>query len=275
MNISTSFAATVLLSVSLNSMALAQSSASASISAITFQLIDLDLADGIAPSLSFISDIPYGESNGGWEIYDNHTGLLLNQEAKGAAPLGPFRVSRSYVDEPHMRSEVSAGISGAALADKSAWASASMLDRLGENTSIAWVRSGFVAFVLSPNTSVTFTADVSLLAEAGPVAGPGLWAAAIAGASMGMRGEHDSDWVSASLYHNAVFGEDRGAGREDSFSISRANTLHTSDSYVLNFQASASAYTTPAIPPPVPEPATYAMLLAGIGIVAMRRRFKH
>lgn len=114
----------VLVSGVVSAGALALSDGEAQISNVTFQLIDLDHADGIAPSLTFNTDVQ--GPTAGWEIYDEHSGSLTGDTRIGSAPLGPVSVAQSHVDEPHTRSDLSAGISGVALADKQLWARASM-----------------------------------------------------------------------------------------------------------------------------------------------------
>ena len=122
--------------------ATAQSSARAQISNIRFSLVDLDLYDGVTPALVFLPFVPPGASNGGWEIYDPHTNLLVNDEKVSSEPLGVMNASRTYVDEPHLRVALSSGVSGSTLADKVMWASGSMTDTVGENNSNSWIRSG-------------------------------------------------------------------------------------------------------------------------------------
>lgn len=273
MNLSRTLCAALLLAALACAPVFAQSSARAEISSIMFSLIDLDLTDGITPSLTFTSPVPFGESTAGWEIYDGHTGFLVNQEVRGTEPLGTLAVSRLRSDLPHTVSDLAASISGTTLADKALRTSASMLDRVGENTSTAWLRSGYVAFVLTPNTSVTLSADLLAMADAGGIAGPGLWATGYAAAYMGLAAQGDTDWSTARLEHNAVFGQDRGSGVAQTFSLTRANASNAEGAFVLGFQLQSTAYTSPIVAPPVPEPATYAMLLAGLGLLAARARF--
>jgi hypothetical protein len=200
-------------------------------------------------------------------------GYLVNEEVKGPEPLGVVSLSHVRDELPHTRSVLSTSITGTTLADKNLSVSASMIDRFGENTSAAWLRSGYVAFVLSPNTEVSFSADLSVHADAGSIAGPGLWATGYAGAYMGVTYQGDVNWTTARLQHLAVFGQNRGTGLQQTFSVSRSNTSGAAGDYVLGFVLQATAYTTPVVTPPVPEPATYAMLLAGLGLLAARARF--
>ena len=256
----------VLVSGVVSAGAQAQSDGEAQISNVTFQLIDLDPADGIAPSLTFNTDAQ--GPTAGWEIYDEHSGSLTGDTRIGSAPLGPVSVAQSHVDEPHTRSDLSAGISGVALADKQLWARASMRDTVGANASTAYVQSGNAWFVLSPQTRVTLSADLSVRTSAGPVAAPGLHAIGSAWAALGLYSSRDNVWQSAPLYHNAVFGEDRGPGWDATYSLSFSNSLASAGDYAFGLNVGATAYTSSVIPMPVPEPASLAMLIAGLGLVA-------
>jgi hypothetical protein len=254
----------------ISAAALAQSSAEARISNVTLQLIDLDLTDGIAPSLTFNTGI--NGTLAGWDIYDEHTGLLYSDSKTTSAPLGPVTAEQSIDNLPHTRSDVSAGISGINFTDKELWARASMSDTLGTNTTSAYVTSGNVWFVLSPNTQVIFSADLSVRSSAGPVAGPRLFAIANSSATMGLYSSRENVWQSTPLYHNAVFGQDRGPGWDRTYSLSFSNATASEGAYALGLNVGASAYTSAVIPAPVPEPASIAMLLAGLGVVAVRTR---
>ena len=252
--------------------ALAQSGAEARISNITLELTDLDLADGVTPSLSFYEQVP--GPTAGWGIYDEHTGALTGDTQTGNGPLGSASVTESRIDLPHTRSDLSAGIAGESLAGKYLWASASMVDTVGANTSNAYVQSGNVWFVLSPHTRVTLSAELSVRSSAGPSAGPGLYAIGYASAALGLYASRENVWQSTPLYHNAVYSEDRGPGWDATYSLSFSNASGDSADYAMGVNVSAMAYTSPVIPAPVPEPASIAMLLAGLGLITARTRIR-
>lgn len=116
MNQLTRLSAVIVSGVVSGGAALAQSSGNARIANVTFELVDLDLADATTPLLCFYSDLPGPAAV--WEIHDEHTGQLTADSNTGSAPLGPLAVSEVLGDEPHTRSALAAGISGATLADK-------------------------------------------------------------------------------------------------------------------------------------------------------------
>ncbi|MES2902221.1 MAG: PEP-CTERM sorting domain-containing protein [Pseudomonadota bacterium] len=248
----------------------AQSSAEAGISNIIIQLSDLDPADGIAPSLTYYN-FQFGPI-AGWEIYDEHARDLRGDTNTASTPLAPVSISHSRNELPHLRSELAAGIRGATLADTSLFASASTVDTIGANTSSAYLQSQNVWFALSPHTRVTLTADLSVRSSAGPIAGPGLHAVAYASAAMALFSWSENVSQTAQLYHNAVFGENRGPGWDRTYSVSVSNNSASGSDYVMGMSVNARTYTSTVIPAPVPEPASMLMLLAGLGILAIHRR---
>ncbi len=251
-------------------LARAQSSAEASISNITIQLIDLDLADGIAPAMT-LYDMQFGPI-AGWEINDQHSGMLRGDSNIGSVPLAPTAISHSEFDAPHLRAELAAAITGASLSSTRLQASASMSDSVGANSSTAYVQTQNVWFALTPHTRITLSADLAVRSSAGPVAGPGLYAVGYAAAVLGLHSSRDNVWQSAPLYHNAVFGQDRGPGWDANYSMSFSNTQAGSADYALSMNAVTLAYTSAVIPAPVPEPASLAMLMGGLLVVAGRVR---
>lgn len=227
-------------------------SASASIQQVSLQLIDLDPNDAIAPSITFSSEYDaatstYRLAEGGRVLSQSRTRGLGSTEVNG--PAGSASTSSS--------------------ADT--WSSIASLAGDPAGTPTAHANTAHIAwFTLSPATKAVFsltasggalhTGDASragatvhvfaILASLEPVQPPGTY---------------------FSLYRDVT-------GPDATFSFSGELNSPAGDPVFGTIEINTSAFATLYDPAsPVPEPSSYAMLLAGAAIVgaARRRRKRH
>lgn len=224
--------------------ALAQSaSASASLSGFTYQLIDLDAADGIAPQVSFFDEK--------YATRAEHSFYQPGHVQSGKQP-GSVAIDSGYA-------QASATIAAASSSVTAQYSSA-----LGYNQ--VWAQANReVRFTLSPNTGIMFSALANAAIEADtPITG---WASArISGwveQAIGLNsGIYFSDLLTRREgeldYNLSAFGYAGSAGGNGYVEFS-------SDLMLSHFNPTS----------PVPEPAGAAMLLAGLALVGgagLRRR---
>lgn len=212
------------------------SSGSASIHDFAFELIDLDLTDGITPALMFTSDIVNGT------VSANMNTVLGNpwDEQRSLA-----RYGTESIDKPqgHALVELSAG---GVRADARAWRGAFAADG----------SSGY-AFTLTPHTHVRFSAIAQLdVAHDNTTSPPDL-----AEAEAGLVGELFNFPGQRTVFDNYLVSNSPA-------SSSRAVGVHayTGDFAGTGYiRADARAFAIGVSP--IPEPAQWMMLLAGLAIV--------
>ncbi|MDQ1834490.1 PEP-CTERM sorting domain-containing protein [Massilia scottii] len=249
----------------------AATTARGTVSNIGFELIDLDLNDGITPSLNF-------NVTGGYYFEDPYTELKLADQRSGyndtqrqnETMSEPYQRSASYAPSASTALNASASVTGRLFGGLVMQAQASSAGGEAEATSLA--TSGHVHFILSPNTAVRITADLYATATRAP----GL----IDGGSYAdvhfliFQDVPESSGYSRPDEHlAATYMPD-----ESTTSLFQAthvdyvlnNRSSASITNMLTFNAMASAHTLATSP--VPEPATYGMLLAGLGVLAATAR---
>lgn len=223
----------------------ASASASASIDQFTFELIDLDLTDNITPAITF------GEQT--WFSNVRYAGYPYQNEEIASA--GTVEVIRSF---------------GAGRAANSATAvstSSNMVNPSAPYTteySFSGQSTYAVDFTLTPGTGLRMAAVGSIAVDKNG------WDT-LSSASLVLDSrlaQWDAPWSEAQTSTQRVSTGQPGSG---TFNLSAY--LFTEDvarSGRFGISATSSTYIT-TIPGPIPEPSTYAMLLAGAAIVAVKR----
>lgn len=226
------------LAIAAAGSALAQSVASASVSSLGYQLIDLDLNDGVTPWITFDDQ---------W-IVDSSTFVFADAGGVSQPAMQAFG---------HTLGTIAVG-----NADGLAFAMAGPREGLSvaqafANSASSWV-STRQGYLLSPNTAVTFFAygHAATTGTNDVFAGSTLYAVSnesiySTGQLSAFAGQTQEGWLLASA---GSFGANAAQGWVG-----------------MNMYANATA---PTLAAPVPEPAAPAMLLGGLGLLAVlgRRR---
>lgn len=231
----------------------------ATLSDFTWTLQDLHPDDGVPPSL-VITAI------GGNRVSANHYSTLFETHASGGnGASGDASATANLVAGQTASATVTTGVVGQlpllALSVQGSTV-ASAPDHFARFDATATSRGW--AFVLSPHTQVTFSASSSLLAEmtgGGAEASFGhtaLWVALQPGDDVPAAVE---DMAFVSLVTPGAPGRQRSLG---SVAVTFDNA--SGDSLAAYLSATASAYGE-TLAAPVPEPAGWAMLLVGLGVV--------
>lgn len=282
-------AASVVIAATLASplLAHAQVRAEAGLSNFSYTLIDLLPDDGITPSLSIVAPIGYAggsraygyirQSDSAEPEFDDYlnqstTRYNRNLDVKLGSPAGTANASVNGTDFHSLQLKTSASTSGASPAFRSAsgYASANILE-----------------FVLSPGTQVSFFADANVATAATAPRDDVFRDNAWAGVSFGVRGNGDIDGLgydarSINLQaSNLIFDDAPPATMSVSerIALTLGNRSASSAKLYLEIATSASVqsqYYGHQSPSAVPEPATTAMLVAGLALIAgtARRRRK-
>jgi hypothetical protein len=238
--------------ISLSAQAATVASASASLGNFSYQLIDLDLADGIAPSLTFVPSrggdgYVHSPLNGGRHLYGNGAASISSANGNASATVAPMALSSS----------------------------AQAILPTGNNDNFSSFTSEVRNFSLSANTLVIFSISAHLSANHVPDS-------AYTSANVVFRGTLDSSWYDPNRngsnfmrYANSPL--DTTTDSDFVFAGSLHSVGYTTLGQLgMNTRTSATLF--PGMAPQgiqaVPEPSTYAMLFAGLGLVgfAARRR---
>jgi hypothetical protein len=224
----------------------ANASASAQISNLTYQLVDLDPNDGILPTITFATSY-LGQASTSWYPYASDT----------SGALGSTGVTWS--------SGSAATSSGATALSAHSSLSSDWYSRYDADA------SQYLPFTLSPHTSLLITAAGALDVVPG--------GATRSSASISFTAQLDflsPGGVKGGTYYDQSYASQDGA-RDYSFSAYLASGA-TAQNGFLQLRAQTSleldAPTDPANP--VPEPETWGMLLGGLAVVGglARRRSK-
>jgi hypothetical protein len=252
-------------------LAHAETSARGTVSNIGFELIDLDPNDGIIPSINF-------NVTGGYYFEDPVTRIALADPGSGyavdvrknATLLEPFSDSASYAPGGGRAVRASAGVSGRLLDGLVMEAQASSAG--GKAEASGGVTSGHIHFILSPNSAVRITADLYATAVRDPALIDGGSYADVrflifpnvpeafgyGGPEVHAGATYNPDWTVDGPF---------AATHVDYLLSNRAGQSSTS---MVTFNAGAIVNTLATSP--VPEPATWGMLLGGMGLLAAARR---
>jgi hypothetical protein len=260
----------------------AASSSSASIGPLTFQLFDLAPMDGIAPLISFIgipseSAVQASASQSYPNTWQNGggTGLTPWQPISTAAAAGAAWSTASIAGNGTANgTTLSAFGSAADFTAPDAWASANY-------SATAKVPTSFwSSFTLSANTLLLISGQAWVTAAATPPTSFfGNQASAtvtlqLSGTGPGGQGsQSSSDGLGVSAFG---WGWPQSQSASGSLAASFVNATNGNLNGSMTLSATVSGNTYATLPTtPIPEPTTWAMLLAGlgaVGFVARRRR---
>jgi hypothetical protein len=216
-----------------------QAHSSARIGKLGYELVDLDPADGVTPSLTLTLTDIYGET----DLYLQSFSYPITQASTDT--FGTISIENAY------------GSGSAALAPD--YGSSSTVDAAAYSA-----RSGTrldLQFDLSPHTRVIFSADAAVSAQ--PVRG-------FTYAEAGLHGEITTPFISHGTRFDAV--DYTYLGDESGLLSAVANAGDTATTGTLSIRTSASSE---SFTPPVPEPPAAAMFGGGLVLLtaaAARRR---
>lgn len=277
--------------------AMAAVSASASISNFTVTLFDLNPTDGIAATLTWTDPYGYNHLYGNFTqayTYDtpegHGTGSAANYGALGAANTSSASLSHATATATIAAAAVALTPSGTMSASGSAYATTTS----GSTSFYAYAYEPYYysSFKLSANTLAVFTATAATQAATtvgyDPVTGQSENASAsaqlsVSGTGASGNGSQSSyDLMSSSAYHTYDYTYDpvTGTYQYNYFPQSTSSSATLAGSFVntstgdltgnLQIYVQATGNTNVVA---VPEPESYAMFLAGLGIIgAMARR---
>lgn len=289
-----------------SSQATGQAQATATLSGVQFQLIDLNISDGIAPSISFAFPQRFANAQvqASWSLPDE------GQFASGQFSTATNPWSPRMTEANTMHSSSSAVISGdstfagAVLSTGGQASPPSATTPLGPDSFwsagssfTTWLnapQSGVTNFELSPFSLVIFTAtvDVRAVASGGLALSQGgsffqtqpnrAFASAglrvsgpSSGGGSGIQTSTDARSLSAITQFNSQTGTWTAANRLDSGTVAvsflnlTASAVQASFGFDLN--TSGNVYGTQVtMAQPIPEPGTWALLAAGLLFVARR-----
>lgn len=245
--------------------AAATAQARVTFSGLTITLTDLDPDDGIAPGLTILD--PNYESGVYLALTDN--GDNVYDEGVGDAPFGPTQArgrTANTAAGTRIRGTVDTGLT------VSTWGKAQVAGSSFEAHAYLPTFWEGITFELTPNTMISIDTVMTASAFTG---GAGEHAMANAMLELGL-------WDGA--YQDAVQyvwedGGTRGFARQD-WHLSVSNTQDVADWVYLHIFASATGYIdAPAAlgagaAQAVPEPGTLALMAAGLGLLALRRRLR-
>jgi hypothetical protein len=264
-------AAAVVLSLAATT-ANAQSSSSATLGPITVTLTDLNTGDALLPWITWqTSSHPYGSVF----AYDE-TGPT--QSSFGTNPTGNFSSVNRFASTSWSAASAQLGTTGNATAADGATLSASGLSLgnvpgfgSGYQAQLDAPWFGGISFTLGPWTQVTFSTPVIVDAQA-----TGGLDTAFAQVELYTKGPNGQGIVEEITMLQTATAGDTSEGwvalahAETVLSRTLVNNISTSkSSNLLGVGASVNGYSFTSA---VPEPGTYGMLLAGMGLIAVMAR---
>ena len=250
-----SLSASLLAGLAATLPAQASGSAEARITDVRIQVIDLDLSDGIAASISFDAALPtfaYGDATE--NVHQRSDGDLGTEQKASviSSPAGADAYAHVYAGDVYTLG-----------AGPSAWAvaTASGLDRLSNAQAFVFLS----AITLSAHTEIIVSANASAMAAIGSFGERGY---ARAGVELFHNSSSETGYVDYyALPDGSEFYNDNGPVQ-----VSWSNTSDSSAVAHIEARASAQAW---GVTTPVPEPETATLMLAGLfglGLVARRRQ---
>lgn len=220
--------------------------ASAHIDQFTYELIDLDLADGITPGISFF---------GNDELSVNSRYLGDGENEQRIATTGATQVTRSY------------GATSAVMTNTGVSSTSRLVDPTAPFAVTHQFNSGghYISnFLLTPGTGLRISALGSLSVD---TQGPGTYGRASFGVGAVLSDYPDRS--SESVYSGHYYSTEGGSASHRVSAFVYTDDAARIGSFSFSSFAHTQLYTMPAV---VPEPATYAMLLAGVAVIGLARR---
>lgn len=238
----------------------AQGSAQVSVSDFNWALVDLDPNDGIAPSLNFVGHQFETPSSGSVTI--DAGGAPVSDARQGGAAFAPLSVSAG--NALGSAGGAIAGFPGSGFALN---ANASLTSNAGAGTLSQQLSTGYLGFVLSPMTAVTFSSRVVLslgLDLPAPLTGGSVSASARLDVNTDLN-DFNEPWT-----QSASLGTTGGPQSYDApLTLTVANALGASTLNQLQFSSAINAQVVAA---PVPEPGTWAMFAGGLALLFAHAR---
>jgi hypothetical protein len=240
-----------------------------SLGKLTAALVDLDPNDGVNPSIAF-NPVPLAPANP-----DKGAEVRVIAGAKGGDTIdsrAPIPTIDLITDAPGRATAAASLVDRVDPTQTVVNVAARASHAIGEpQDAQALVQSDFFTFVLSPHTSLVFTLPGTTFGRADDGATELFYGSSVFYATLQRPDGADADSDYAYLYNDLPFGQTSSYEHADDFAL----TLHLSNTGSEAWQGeasySSSAYVY-ATALPVPEPASAAMLAAGVGLLAWRGR---
>ncbi len=258
----------VLVSLMFVGTATAQSTSTSYISTISYRLVDLDLNDGITPSLSFV----HGSNETGpssFSVQFDNSGLFSSTfGAHQQDPITLGQVNGTASAHGTLTSNGSLDSLGLTVVANAAGDGSFNLKRATIQGS-----SGVTNFELSPMTAIVFTANSVLTGQTKQI---GDWAVSSSWISLTTYVDGQPAYTQDYKSLNSAYDVPLGNGakietQQNTLLVGYANfsSGNSETSFSAGTFASSDSYSPAA---PVPEPSVYAMLLAGMGLIAFVKR---
>jgi hypothetical protein len=231
----------------------ADASAAATVNNIKFYVFDMDLNDGETATATF--EAITGQSAYTWT------------NANGQSSSGPWNTLPSSASLSHLGANAQASIVGGGTLDsfilQTQAGSGNGKANSSATISLNFTVSKNAMLVLSADTSGSATTTVGKTAAGQEAA----WG----GGDVGFYDWLNNNEIGSYGYLQAYISSDAAGQSSRSGSILAA--FHNTSGGAYELQGSVSAYASVQIPlAPIPEPETYAMLLAGLGVLGLLQR---
>ena len=258
-----------------SSTAHAQASAHIAFSDFQFKLTDLAVADGIAPSFTYINSYPEYNSvtaylTGSPTAFGD--GTVIGEH--GVEPWSAIDIAFDSNQLPtpypsHMTGAVRNSGTSLTTLDISATSSA-----LGTNgaTGSASFTTNIYSMLLSPHTALTLTFNLTLQSLIGPLADPLMPGQGVSTANIDVEGGTGSGYVDQlTRYYHAAGQQVTNPGTEGTQLVTISLANMSDDVAGVRLGLSGNAFVSAGTINAIPEPSTYAMLAAGLGLIGALR----